>query len=691
MAIQPIRLFGDPSCASPPSRSSTSTRSCAGSSRTSPTPCSTRPGPASPRPQIGVGLRVFTWNVEGEVGHLVNPVLDLSDGDPGRPRGLPVDPRADLRLRARAVGGRQRLRHVRRAGHDRGLASCSPGRSSTRPTTSTASCSSTGSTPRPARPAMKEIREAEWFGLEQPTVKVSPHPTRGLGLLMRVVFAGTPEVALPALDAVAASRHELVGVVTRPDAPPAAAAGSSPARSPSGRGARRTRAQARPPARPGLPGRAARPGAGLLPGRGVRRPAAAVGARHPRARLGQPALLAAAGLARRGAGAARDLGRRRGHRRDHVPDRQGARRRADVRRDDRDRSGPTDTAGDLLARLAEGGAGPAGRHPRRHRGRHRSRPGRSRPRASRSPPRSPSTTRGSTGPSRRSPSTAGSGPARRRPGAWTTYAGERVKLGPVTPTDGQLPPGDLEVAQEPPSSSAPAPSAVRLGEVKALGRKPMPAADWARGRRGSGRGDGQGDRRAADVGVKARQARVDDVDAICLRAARGRARDVVGRPPDLQGRAAAGFVLAPRAAQDGGRPRDRRGVRRPAGDPHPDGGEKEALVEDERPRSSPSTTSAATTRCWSSSAGSARSTATSCAEIITDAWAARAPESLAKKLRQRWLTHGPPGPAAAGRPSPTRPAADPARRAAYRRAQGGPGRPGLHQPGAARRARASTG
>ena len=36
---------------------------------------------------------------------------------------------------------------------------------------------------------------------------------------MRVVFAGTPEPALPALEAVAASRHELVGVVTRPDAP----------------------------------------------------------------------------------------------------------------------------------------------------------------------------------------------------------------------------------------------------------------------------------------------------------------------------------------------------------------------------------------------------------------------------------------------------------------------------------------
>ena len=35
---------------------------------------------------------------------------------------------------------------------------------------------------------------------------------------MRIVFAGTPEPALPALEAVAASRHELVGVVTRPDA-----------------------------------------------------------------------------------------------------------------------------------------------------------------------------------------------------------------------------------------------------------------------------------------------------------------------------------------------------------------------------------------------------------------------------------------------------------------------------------------
>ena len=36
---------------------------------------------------------------------------------------------------------------------------------------------------------------------------------------MRLVFAGTPEVAVPALEALVASDHDVVGVVTRPDAP----------------------------------------------------------------------------------------------------------------------------------------------------------------------------------------------------------------------------------------------------------------------------------------------------------------------------------------------------------------------------------------------------------------------------------------------------------------------------------------
>ncbi|MGH3339465.1 MAG: methionyl-tRNA formyltransferase, partial [Propionibacteriaceae bacterium] len=36
---------------------------------------------------------------------------------------------------------------------------------------------------------------------------------------MRIVFGGTPDVAIPSLDSLADSRHELVAVVTRPDAP----------------------------------------------------------------------------------------------------------------------------------------------------------------------------------------------------------------------------------------------------------------------------------------------------------------------------------------------------------------------------------------------------------------------------------------------------------------------------------------
>ena len=36
---------------------------------------------------------------------------------------------------------------------------------------------------------------------------------------MRLVFAGTPEVAVPSLEAVLASSHEVMAVITRPDAP----------------------------------------------------------------------------------------------------------------------------------------------------------------------------------------------------------------------------------------------------------------------------------------------------------------------------------------------------------------------------------------------------------------------------------------------------------------------------------------
>jgi methionyl-tRNA formyltransferase len=71
------------------------------------------------------------------------------------------------------------------------------------------------------------------------------------------------------------------------------------------------------------------------------------------------------------------------------------------------------------------------------------------------------------------------------PGAWTTYAGEQLKLGPLEPADGQLPPGEI-VAGKNAVVVGTGTAALLLGDVHAVGRRPMPAADWARGLRLTG-------------------------------------------------------------------------------------------------------------------------------------------------------------------------------------------------------------
>lgn len=69
------------------------------------------------------------------------------------------------------------------------------------------------------------------------------------------------------------------------------------------------------------------------------------------------------------------------------------------------------------------------------------------------------------------------------PGAWTTFRGERLKLYPVTVaagSDSPLAPGKLRASKsavEVGTATVP----VTLGQVQPLGKKPMPAADWARG------------------------------------------------------------------------------------------------------------------------------------------------------------------------------------------------------------------
>ncbi|WP_066362217.1 methionyl-tRNA formyltransferase [Herbidospora mongoliensis] len=75
------------------------------------------------------------------------------------------------------------------------------------------------------------------------------------------------------------------------------------------------------------------------------------------------------------------------------------------------------------------------------------------------------------------------------PGAWTEFRGHRLKLGAVTPAPEaeKLAPGELRV-QKNRVWAGTASHPVLLGEVKAEGKKPMTAGDWARGAR-IGEGD----------------------------------------------------------------------------------------------------------------------------------------------------------------------------------------------------------
>lgn len=70
------------------------------------------------------------------------------------------------------------------------------------------------------------------------------------------------------------------------------------------------------------------------------------------------------------------------------------------------------------------------------------------------------------------------------PGAWTTLRGERIKLGPVRPARdaSRLVPGHVVVERSRVLVGT-GTDPVVLGEVRAAGKKPMAAPDWARGAR----------------------------------------------------------------------------------------------------------------------------------------------------------------------------------------------------------------
>ncbi len=310
---------------------------------------------------------------------------------------------------------------------------------------------------------------------------------------MRVVFAGTPEVALPSLDAIAASSHELVGIVTRPDAP--AGRGRSLARSPVGRRGDELGVPVLTPDHPRDP--AFQEGLRLLAPDCC--PVVAYGALLPADALAIPPhgwvnLHFSALPNWRGAAPVQHsiwAG-------DEVT---GATTFRIVEALDAgptygvmtERIRPTDTAGDLLARLAEGGAallvatldgiedGSLEARPQQAEG------------VTFAPKISPDDARVDWS----QPAALLDRQVRACspfPGAWTTWAGERVKLGPLRPDPGgpTLAAGVLGV-QKGAVHVGTGTDPVLLGDLKAFGKRQMAAADWARGVRvdaGARFGDG---------------------------------------------------------------------------------------------------------------------------------------------------------------------------------------------------------
>jgi methionyl-tRNA formyltransferase len=298
---------------------------------------------------------------------------------------------------------------------------------------------------------------------------------------VRLLFAGTPEVALPSLAAIDASRHELVAVLTRPDAP--AGRGRHLVRSPVGAWADER----------GIPV--------LTPGRLrddsfmdtlVRLapdcvPVVAYGALVPASALDVPphgwvnlhfSLLPAW----RGAAPVQ-------HAVLHGDEMTGASVFGLEEGLDTgpvfgtlvEKVGPRDTSGDLLTRLAGAGAGllvsvldaieDGTAHPR--------------PQPADGVSMAPKITVADAEVRWADPAFAVDRRVRActpAPGAWTGFRGERVKLGPVTPVaDGpRLAPGELLVERGRVLAGT-GTDPVAVGEVRAAGKRPMAAVDWARG------------------------------------------------------------------------------------------------------------------------------------------------------------------------------------------------------------------
>ncbi len=181
MSIKEIRLFGDPILRTPAVEVVDFDRELRQLVADLTDTMVDAPGAGLAAPQIGVGLRVFTWHVDGELGHLVNPRLTLSEEIQDGPEGclsipgFSIDCKRALSVVAhgfdmygepRLVEGSEMLARAiqHETDHLDGILFVDR------------------MDPAQRKLAMRAVREAEWAGGPVPTVRLSPHSTFGRGM-----------------------------------------------------------------------------------------------------------------------------------------------------------------------------------------------------------------------------------------------------------------------------------------------------------------------------------------------------------------------------------------------------------------------------------------------------------------------------------------------------------------------------
>ncbi len=180
MSVKEIRLFGDPILRTPADPVVDFDKELRQLVQDLADTMLEAPGAGLAAPQLGVGLRVFTYHVDGVLGHLVNPRLTLSEEVEEGPEGCLSFPRLKFptprAVRVVATGQDQHGEPVTVEGSEL-LARCVQHETDHLD----GILFIDRMNPEQRKLAMRAIREADWAGAPRPTVRASPHPTFGRG------------------------------------------------------------------------------------------------------------------------------------------------------------------------------------------------------------------------------------------------------------------------------------------------------------------------------------------------------------------------------------------------------------------------------------------------------------------------------------------------------------------------------